>query len=52
MDNLHLAFQDADLVAQHQQLRLISGVVADGCEAEVDEEPEAGVRTKRGMDGA
>ena len=32
-DNLHLAFKDADLVAQHQQLGLISGPVAKGCEA-------------------
>jgi hypothetical protein len=43
-DNLHLAFEDADLVAQHQQLGLISGTVAEGCEGEVDEEPEAGVK--------
>ena len=39
-----MAFEDADLVAQHQQLGLISGVVAEGCEGEVDEEPEAGVK--------
>ena len=43
-DNLHLAFEDADLVAQHQQLSLISGAVANGCEGEVDEEPKAGVK--------
>ena len=43
-DNLHLAFEDADLVAQHQQLGLIGGPVAKGCEGEVDEEPEADVK--------
>src|SRR5215470_9500096 len=43
-DNLHLAFKDADLVAQHQQLGLISGAVAEGCEGEVDNKPEAGVK--------
>jgi pimeloyl-ACP methyl ester carboxylesterase len=43
-DNLHLAFKDADLVAQNQQLGLISGAVAEGCEGEVDEESEAGVK--------
>ena len=37
-----MAFQDA--VAQHQQLGLIGGAVAEGCEGEVDEEPEAGVK--------
>ena len=37
-----MAFEDADLVAQHQQLGLISGAVAEGCEGEVDEESEAG----------
>jgi len=42
-DNLHMAFEDADLVPQHQKLGLISGVVAEGCEGEVDEESEAGV---------
>ena len=42
-DNLHLAFDDADLVAQHQQLSLICGVVAEGREGEVDKESEAGV---------
>ena len=49
VDNLHIAFQYPDLVARHQQLGLITGAVAEGCE--VDEEPEAGVRTKRSMDG-
>jgi hypothetical protein len=39
-----MAFEDADLVAQHQQLSLIGGAVAEGCEGEVDEEPEAGVK--------
>ena len=39
-----MAFKDADLVAQHQQLSLISGAVAKGCKGEVDEEPEAGVK--------
>ena len=39
-----MAFEDADLVAQHQQLGLISGAVAEGCEGEVDDEPEAGVK--------
>ena len=34
-DNLHMAFEDPDLVAQHQQLGLISGAVADGCKGEV-----------------
>ena len=43
-DNLLLAFEDADLVAQNQQLGLISGAVVEGCEGEVDEEPEAGVQ--------
>src|SRR5262249_56919049 len=38
-----MAFEDADLVAQHQQLGLISGTVAEGCEGEVDQESEAGV---------
>jgi hypothetical protein len=42
--NLHVGFQDADLVPQHQQLGLISGAVAKGCEGEVNEEPEAGVK--------
>ena len=41
VDNLHLAFEDADLVVQHQQLGLISGAVAEACEGEVDEESEA-----------
>ena len=31
-DNLHPAFEDADLGAQYQQLGLISGAVAEGCE--------------------
>ena len=31
-DNLHLAFEDADLVTQQQQLGLIGGAVAEGCE--------------------
>ena len=39
-----MAFEDADLVAQHQQLGLISGAVAEGCEGEVDEESKAGVK--------
>ena len=39
-----MAFQDPDLVAQHQQLGLISGAVAKRCEGEVNEEPEAGVK--------
>ena len=43
-DNLHLAFQDADLVAQHQQLGLLSGMVPQGCEGEVDQESEARVK--------
>ncbi len=43
-DNLHLAFEDADLVAQHQELGLISGAVAEGCKGEVDEESKAGVK--------
>jgi len=30
--NLHLAFEDADLVTQQQQLGLIGGAVAEGCE--------------------
>ena len=38
-----MAFEDADLVAPHQQLVLISGAVAEGCNGEVDEEPEARV---------
>ena len=38
-DNLHLPFEDADLVPQHQQLGLISGPVAKGCKGEVNEEP-------------
>ncbi len=42
-DNLHLAFEDAELVAQRQQLSLVSGALAEGCKGEVDEEPEAGV---------
>jgi hypothetical protein len=42
-----MAFQDPDLVAQHQQLGLISGAVAEGCESEVDEEPEAGVKDEQ-----
>ena len=45
-DNFHLAFEDADLVAQNQQLGLISGAVAEGCQGEVDEEPKAGVEDK------
>ncbi len=36
-----MAFEDADLVAQHQQLGLVGGAVAEGCNGEVDEEPEA-----------
>jgi hypothetical protein len=47
-DDLHLAFEDADLVAQNQQLGLISGAVAEGCEGEGDEESEAGVKRRRG----
>jgi hypothetical protein len=43
-DNLHMAFEDADLLAQYQQLGLISGAVAEGCQGEIDEEPEAGVK--------
>ena len=43
-DNLRLAFEDADLVAQHQQLGLISGAVAKRCQGDVDEEPEAGLK--------
>ena len=39
-----MAFEDADLVAQNQQLALISGAVAEGCKCEIDEEPEAGVK--------
>src|SRR5262245_62973718 len=39
-----MAFVDADLVAQHQELGPISGTVAEGCEGEVDEGPEAGVK--------
>ena len=31
-------------MAQHQQLGLISGAVAEGCEGDVHEEPEAGVK--------
>ena len=46
-----MAFEDADLVTQQQQLGLISGAVAEGCEGEVDEESEAGVKTKRTMNG-
>jgi len=34
-------------VAQHQQLGLISGAVAEGCEGEVDEESEAGVKDEK-----
>ena len=43
-DNLHMAFEYADLVAQHQQLGLISRVVAEGCEGEVEEKSEASVK--------
>ena len=32
------------MVTQQQQLGLISGAVAEGCEGEVDEESEAGVK--------
>ena len=32
-DSLHLAFQDSDLVAQHQQLGLISGAAAERARA-------------------
>jgi len=39
----HMAFEDADLVTQHQQLGPISGAVVEGCKGEVDEEAEAGV---------
>ena len=35
-DNLRLAFEDADLVAQHQQLGLISGAVAKRCQGRPD----------------
>ena len=42
-----MAFQDADLVAQHQQLGLISGAVAEGCKGEVDEESEASVKDEQ-----
>jgi hypothetical protein len=42
--NPHLAFEDTDLVAQHQQLGLITGAVVKRCQGEVDEEPEAGVK--------
>jgi hypothetical protein len=45
-DNLHMAFQDADLVPQHHQLGLLSGAVAQGCKGDVDEEPEAGVKSE------
>ena len=38
------AFQDTELVVQHQQLGLISGAIAKACEGEVDEESEAGVK--------
>ena len=38
-----MAFKDPDLVAQHQQFGPISVAVEEGCEGEVDEEPEAGV---------
>lgn len=39
-----MAFEDADLVAQYQQLGLISGAVAKRCKGEVDEELEAGLK--------
>jgi hypothetical protein len=44
VDHLHLALEDADLVAQNQQLGLISGAVPEGCECDVDEESETGVK--------
>ncbi|HKX10568.1 MAG TPA: hypothetical protein VJN67_20380 [Stellaceae bacterium] len=45
-DNLRLAFEDADLVAQHQQLGLISGAVAKRCQGDVDEEIDRDTRAE------
>jgi hypothetical protein len=39
-----MAFEDADLVAQHQQLGLVSGAVAEGREGKVDEESETSAK--------
>src|SRR5262249_37907452 len=50
-DNLQMAFEDADLVAQHQQLVLISGAVAEGCNGESMRSRRKALRTKRSMDG-
>jgi len=45
VDNLHMAFEDADLVTQQQTPRPDQRrAVAEGCEGEVGEESEAGVR--------